>query len=107
MTIGERIKEFRKNMGITSARLAELSGVHPVAIRKYETNRANPRADTIEKLAAALNVEVRDLKGYSEFEELDDEEQNLIRMYRRLNSKGKVIFGHVVKSAIEIIDLTT
>ena len=39
MTIGEKIKYFRSRIGITQAKLAELSGIHPVSIRKYETNK--------------------------------------------------------------------
>ena len=39
MTIGEKIKYFRKRIGITQAKLAELSGIHPVSIRKYEIRR--------------------------------------------------------------------
>ena len=38
MTIGEKIKYCRKQIGITQDKLAELTGIHPVSIRKYETN---------------------------------------------------------------------
>ena len=44
MTIGEKIKYFRTRIGITQAKLAELSGIHPVSIRKYETNEMVPQA---------------------------------------------------------------
>ena len=39
MTIGEKIKYCRKQIGITQDKLAELTGIHPVSIRKYETNK--------------------------------------------------------------------
>ena len=42
MTIGEKIKYFRKRIGITQAKLAELSWIYPVSIRKYEINKMVP-----------------------------------------------------------------
>ena len=33
MTIGEKIKYCRKQIGITQDKLAELTGIHPVSIR--------------------------------------------------------------------------
>ena len=56
MTIGEKIKYFRKRRGITQATLAELSGIHPVSIRKYETNKMVPQAQQIDRIAEALEV---------------------------------------------------
>ena len=56
MTIGEKIKYFRTCIGITQGKLAELSGIHPVSIRKYETNKMVPQTPHIIKLAEALNV---------------------------------------------------
>ena len=56
MTIGEKIKYFRTRIGITQAKLAELSGIHPVSIRKYETNKMVPQAQQIDRIAEALGV---------------------------------------------------
>lgn len=56
MTIGEKIKYFRKKKGITQAKLAELSGIHPVSIRKYETNRITPQPVQVDKIAEVLGV---------------------------------------------------
>ena len=64
MTIGEKIKYFRKRIGITQAKLAELSGIHPVSIRKYETNKMVPQAAQIDRLAEALGVSSFALAGF-------------------------------------------
>lgn len=56
MTIGEKIKYFRTRIGITQAKLAELSGIHPVSIRKYETNKMTPQTQQIDRIAEALGV---------------------------------------------------
>ena len=64
MTIGEKIKYFRSRIGITQAKLAELSGIHPVSIRKYETNKMIPQAPQIDRLAEALGVSSFALAGF-------------------------------------------
>ena len=64
MTIGEKIKYFRSRIGITQAKLAELSGIHPVSIRKYETNKMVPQAAQIDRLAEALGVSSFAIAGF-------------------------------------------
>ena len=64
MTIGEKIKYFRTRIGITQAKLAELSGIHPVSIRKYETNKMIPQAQQIDRIAEALGVSSFAITGF-------------------------------------------
>ncbi len=66
MTIGDRIRYFRTKRGITQGALAELSGIHPVSIRKYETNKTQPQPPQIEKIAAALCVNYTAISGTTE-----------------------------------------
>lgn len=56
MTVAEKIKYLRKQIGITQDHLGKKSNIHPVSIRKYETNKMKPLPDQIEKLAKALDV---------------------------------------------------
>jgi len=63
MTIGEKIKYYRTRMKMTQGSLAELSDVHPVSIRKYETNKMQPQPAQIERIAAALGVSYTALIG--------------------------------------------
>lgn len=63
MTVGEKIKYYRTQLGITQGKLAELSGIHPVSIRKYETNKMQPLPPQIEKIADALGVSYNALSG--------------------------------------------
>ncbi len=64
MTIGEKIRYFRTRIGITQAKLAELSGIHPVSIRKYETNKMIPQAQQIDKIADALCISSFAIAGF-------------------------------------------
>lgn len=56
MTIGEKIKYVRKLYHMSSAELAEHTGIHPVSIRKYESNKMVPQSAQIERLAAAFHL---------------------------------------------------
>lgn len=56
MTIGEKIKYVRKLYHMSSAELAERTGIHPVSIRKYESNKMVPQYAQIERLAAAFHL---------------------------------------------------
>ena len=64
-TIGERIKYFRKKRKMTQEQLAELTGIHPVSIRKYETNKMQPQIEQIERIASTLQVNANAIIGYN------------------------------------------
>lgn len=61
MNIGERIRKIRIEKGMTQKEIAEKCGINDANIRKYESGRQNPKIDTIEKIAKALDVEVSEL----------------------------------------------
>lgn len=63
MTIGERIKEVRKEKGLTQKKLGELSGIAESNIRKYENGKQNPKIETIQKIASALEINEYELQG--------------------------------------------
>ena len=56
MTIGEKIKYVRKIYHMSSIDLANATGIHPVSIRKYESNKMTPQAEQVAKIAAALHI---------------------------------------------------
>ncbi len=61
MTTGENIKRIRKEKGLTQKKLGELCGISESNIRKYENGKQNPKIETIEKIANALNVQIIDI----------------------------------------------
>src|SRR5688572_30214295 len=56
MTVGERIKELRGQKKLTQTELAHQVGLTYVQIGRYETNKSNPSADVLQRLAAALDT---------------------------------------------------
>ena len=65
MTVGENIKRLRKERGLTQKKLGELCGIAEPNIRKYENGKQNPKLETVESIAKALNVSVLSLLGFS------------------------------------------
>ena len=68
METGEKIKNLRIEKGLTQKELGELCGMADSAIRRYENGRANPKLQTLQKIAAALNVPVEELYSDSTIE---------------------------------------
>ena len=58
MTIGEKIKAFRKERKLTQAKLSELTGIAEITIRQYEAGKYKPKTEQLIKLSAALGVSV-------------------------------------------------
>lgn len=107
-----RIKILREEKGLTQAELAERLHVTRGAITQYETGKRRPKIDTIQKIAAALEVELSDILDFSDLRlgnvlipaDLSDDEQivqlkdlthrkqreiDLLMLFRELNSDGQ------------------
>lgn len=56
--VGLRIRQLRKNKGLSLEELAHLAGVHPNYLSEAECGKKNFSLTTIEKIAKALEVAV-------------------------------------------------
>jgi transcriptional regulator with XRE-family HTH domain len=64
MTVGERIKQIRKEKGLTQTELASRLGVSQAMITQYENGQRGPKTfETVRKIAAALEVSPEDILG--------------------------------------------
>ncbi|MBS1902868.1 MAG: helix-turn-helix transcriptional regulator [Bacteroidetes bacterium] len=55
--IGSNVRGFRKRLGWTQERLAEVAELHPTYVGDIERSNANLSIDTLKKLSKALQVE--------------------------------------------------
>lgn len=63
MTIGENIKRIRLERHMTQKELGEkLGGISQQQIGQWETGKANPKIETIDKIATALDVPIVQIK---------------------------------------------
>ena len=58
MTLGEKIKEARKQCGLSQEQLAEKMAVSRSAVAKWEANNGLPDVENLKALAQLLNVSV-------------------------------------------------
>lgn len=56
MTVGERIREVRKQKNMTQKQVAEKCGMKESNFRAYELGKANPKTETLQRIAEALGV---------------------------------------------------
>jgi transcriptional regulator with XRE-family HTH domain len=59
--IAEQLKAWREVRGLSQRALAERAGMVYVMVARLELGRTDPRLSTLERLAAALRIEVVDL----------------------------------------------
>ena len=65
------IKEWRKKRGLTQEKLAELVGIHPNTLLKWEYGTREPKASELQKLAKALGITEADLLNGPASQELE------------------------------------
>ena len=56
--VGKKIRAYREFRGYSQIQLAELSGINVGTIRKYELGLRNPKPEQLERIAAALGLNV-------------------------------------------------
>ena len=125
MTVGERIKAARINIGMTQKELAEKLGIPYQSIGQWERDQRNPKVDTLQRLADVLGVSVPYLMGWNQVDKYfcgreasDDTVQkiaNNIQMHHstraelnlafdKLNDKGQQVAVERVKELSKIPD---
>lgn len=60
-SIGQRIRNYRTQAGLTQEKLAELSGLHPTYIGQVERGEKNTTLESIQKISAALQISLSQL----------------------------------------------
>ena len=82
MNIGKRIKQARKKANITQKELGKLVDMSHQQIAQYENNSRNPKFETLNKIAEALNVGVWDLYDELPSEEINERKMELMHHLR-------------------------
>ena len=99
--IGNRIRNYRMQLGYSQERLAEISGCHPTYIGQVERGEKNPTLESIEKIASALKISMSKL-----FENLDvddNNERNIpLECYEFMLTKSKTEQEQIYKIILEM-----
>ena len=99
MTIGEKIRAFRKERKLTQRELAEKAKLANSTIQQYEAEQYTPKIEQLSRIAEALDVNIYQLLDWdSPIEGVDgmyhgeylDLHNQIQRDFKILNSAGKV-----------------
>lgn len=118
--IHERIKERRTALGLTLAQLADMIGVKEATVQRWESGVIKTiKYDTVEQLSDVLHCSPSFLMGWcdelfpprsapadSDAWVLRDDEQKIIRSYRRLSEEGQRIILSNIAFALSEYPLT-
>lgn len=98
MTVGDRIRIRRHELGMTMEELANILGVQRWTVNKYEKDQIDMKLSTIKALHDALNISYIDLLDDDDSEDREvmtayhnasDEKQETVRATLRLPEKQK------------------
>lgn len=59
--IGQRIRNYRTQKGLSQEKLAELAGFHPTYIGQLERGEKNATLESVEKIASAMDISLSEL----------------------------------------------
>ena len=106
MSFGSRLKDKRKELGITQPELAKLLGVSQSAIGSWETDTNSPRATLLYDLFDILHCDANYLfqdetRALYKNEATPEEFENIIKKYRDLDDHGREMVDFTLEKECE------
>ncbi len=80
--LGQRVRELRKGKGLSQDQLSEVVQIDPKHLSRIEVGKSFPYMETLEAIAKALDVEIKDL---FEFHHLSQEAATLEEINKLLH----------------------
>jgi len=91
LPIGEKIKHWRVQKGLSQKELGDQIGMSQQQIGQYETGTRTPKQETLLKIAKALGVHLRDLSDDSWLEEIDRQHPTAGKEYARYKAVNQYL----------------
>ena len=95
--LGVRIKELRKTRGLSQEQLSGKIDIDPKHLSRIESGRSFPSLDTLEKLANALQVEIKD------FFEFAHEAKNTRELKEIISNLLKEVDDERLRLAVKVL----
>ncbi len=99
--VGQRIRYYRTQLGLSQEKLAEIAGCHPTYIGQLERGEKNATLESIDKVASSLRISLSKL-----FENLgaeDNSARNIpMECYEFLLTKSPEEQEQIIKILIEM-----
>ena len=88
--LGEKIKKYREEKKLTQVEVAEVLGVKPATISKYESGTLEPNIESLKKLAELFEVSVDELLKEDEFDFSKINVLEVLREQEEMQLKGNL-----------------
>lgn len=98
--LGGRIKELRKQRGLTQDQLSEIIGIDPKHVSRIEVGRSFPSLDTLEKIASALNVEFKDFFEYFHAKDVNTLRSEILQLVQTTPDDKLDIIFRVIRAIV-------
>lgn len=89
MNFSQRLRELRRQRGLTQEELAKELDLAKSSISMYENGKRKPSFEVLEMFADFFNVNLDTLYGASEGFRCTPEEEVMVKKFRRLTPTGK------------------
>lgn len=100
MNIGKKIKAYRESKKMTQKEIAEVLGVEPATVSKYESGMLEPNLESLKRLSDVFEVYVDDLlKDEDEFDISKINILNVLREQKEIGLKGNLYHNTQIKFA--------
>ena len=113
---GDMIRKYRTEKGLTQKKLGEMCGIADSAIRRYEIGKANPKVETLQKIADALNISINRLlagkivisvNGAEQSKNEREQEEKDLAFLNMMDALGEELNDRGKDKAIEQVELLT
>lgn len=88
--LGEKIKKYREEKKITQVEVAEVLGVKPATISKYEAGTLEPNIQSLKKLAELFEISVDELVREDEFDASKINILEVLKEQKSMKLKGNL-----------------
>ena len=103
----EIIQKLKKEKGLTTEMLSQLSGVPQGTLNKILNGETkDPKLETLKSIARVLGCTLDDFNDDPETKsQFSSEEIQLIEKYRRLDDRGKTVTKALIDKQLELFDV--
>ena len=103
-----KLKELRKDKGLSQQALAEQIGVHYRTLQNWENGKTNIKPEKAEQLASFFNVPVVHLLGYDDIEDLiPDTEDSLkkgVEEQQKVGQQASSHYDYFLETIFDVLD---
>lgn len=102
MSYNSRLREARKNAGLTQTELGNMVGCAKTTITGYETGKSEPSMAMLSNIMHALNVDANfifqdEVREHHESHATPSEMDSLVKPYRALDEAGQKMVRTVIE----------